>query len=208
MAREWRTGILQTEKTKSSTLRERSQCATAPSPLRRQRGHASAMLLGEHEKRRRTRPSDRFARSERNRDFVRDWREQNACRGDQVVRGRGTGGRPAETGRLLAHGVARRNSAPQANACDWLGSVQARNRWQTSRTAAEFSGNESANARGCVRRHSIARRNRWPCESGGGDRKSTRLNSSHGYISYAVFCLKKKKNYTTTAYNELIDNAY
>src|SRR2546422_7936484 len=31
---------------------------------------------------------------------------------------------------------------------------------------------------------------------GGRGRKSTRLNSSHGYISYAVFCLKKK---TTTA---------
>src|SRR2546429_4786026 len=32
------------------------------------------------------------------------------------------------------------------------------------------------------------------------DRKSTRLNSSHGYISYAVFCLKKKKtdSYTTS----------
>src|SRR2546429_6574718 len=29
--------------------------------------------------------------------------------------------------------------------------------------------------------------------TGSGDRKSTRLNSSHGYISYAVFCLKKKK---------------
>src|SRR5256885_4484642 len=29
-----------------------------------------------------------------------------------------------------------------------------------------------------------------------GDRKSTRLNSSHLVISYAVFCLKKKKNYT------------
>src|SRR2546429_2296526 len=28
------------------------------------------------------------------------------------------------------------------------------------------------------------------------DRKSTRLNSSHGYISYAVFCLKKKKTYS------------
>src|SRR5207245_3624388 len=27
------------------------------------------------------------------------------------------------------------------------------------------------------------------------DRKSTRLNSSHGSISYAVFCLKKKRNY-------------
>src|SRR2546429_1456281 len=33
----------------------------------------------------------------------------------------------------------------------------------------------------------------------GVDRKSTRLNSSHGYISYAVFCLKKKKKtYDTT----------
>src|SRR2546422_8089688 len=32
-----------------------------------------------------------------------------------------------------------------------------------------------------------------------GDRKSTRLNSSHGYISYAVFCLKKKKTSTSTA---------
>src|SRR2546429_6960878 len=36
------------------------------------------------------------------------------------------------------------------------------------------------------------------------DRKSTRLNSSHGYISYAVFCLKKKKKkiyITSTHYN-------
>src|SRR2546422_4722003 len=31
------------------------------------------------------------------------------------------------------------------------------------------------------------------------DRKSTRLNSSHGYISYAVFCLKKKKNRSTSS---------
>src|SRR5687768_18256056 len=30
------------------------------------------------------------------------------------------------------------------------------------------------------------------------DRKSTRLNSSHGYISYAVFCLKKKKKKKNT----------
>src|SRR2546422_6703836 len=37
----------------------------------------------------------------------------------------------------------------------------------------------------------------WIEESGLGerDRKSTRLNSSHGYISYAVFCLKKKKTH-------------
>src|SRR2546427_9533149 len=31
-----------------------------------------------------------------------------------------------------------------------------------------------------------------------GDRKSTRLNSSHSQISYAVFCLKKKKSNNTT----------
>src|SRR2546422_3297698 len=35
---------------------------------------------------------------------------------------------------------------------------------------------------------------RLPHESKFGDRKSTRLNSSHGYISYAVFCLKKKNH--------------
>src|SRR2546422_11483400 len=33
-------------------------------------------------------------------------------------------------------------------------------------------------------------------DKGNADRKSTRLNSSHGYISYAVFCLKKKKKAT------------
>src|SRR2546422_4004347 len=33
----------------------------------------------------------------------------------------------------------------------------------------------------------------WQAQPPLADRKSTRLNSSHGYISYAVFCLKKKK---------------
>src|SRR2546429_6679659 len=38
------------------------------------------------------------------------------------------------------------------------------------------------------------------------DRKSTRLNSSHGYISYAVFCLKKNKLYCDTRLaNSLLD---
>src|SRR2546429_7376353 len=47
----------------------------------------------------------------------------------------------------------------------------------------------------------VRRRHARPADRGGRrlgparqDRKSTRLNSSHGYISYAVFCLKKKKN--------------
>src|SRR5215216_7753488 len=41
----------------------------------------------------------------------------------------------------------------------------------------------------------------------GGDRKSTRLNSSHQIISYAVFCLKKKKkNYNANRFGQLNDH--
>src|SRR2546429_3275404 len=40
----------------------------------------------------------------------------------------------------------------------------------------------------------------------GVDRKSTRLNSSHGYISYAVFCLKKKKKKKSTDYLIMIND--
>src|SRR5947209_16835871 len=52
-----------------------------------------------------------------------------------------------------------------------------------------------------------------PAEEGEeGDRKSTRLNSSHANISYAVFCLKKKKNRNTPSrdlqinVNEILNN--
>src|SRR2546422_4160401 len=37
-----------------------------------------------------------------------------------------------------------------------------------------------------------------------GDRKSTRLNSSHGYISYAVFCLKKKNKPNNSSRHDYI----
>src|SRR3712207_7282331 len=40
------------------------------------------------------------------------------------------------------------------------------------------------------------------------DRKSTRLNSSHANISYAVFCLKKKKNHTDTDNHLLLRAEY
>src|SRR3989449_4952201 len=39
----------------------------------------------------------------------------------------------------------------------------------------------------------------------GADRKSTRLNSSHGYISYAVFCLKKKITTASARFDEVDD---
>src|SRR3712207_6922344 len=40
------------------------------------------------------------------------------------------------------------------------------------------------------------------------DRKSTRLNSSHANISYAVFCLKKKKKQTMTKTHNMISHNY
>src|SRR6266567_8301728 len=53
---------------------------------------------------------------------------------------------------------------------------------------------------------------RWPCLAVSGcpgdrhrDRKSTRLNSSHSQISYAVFCLKKKKKKKTKKYNKTLN---
>src|SRR2546427_7843434 len=70
------------------------------------------------------------------------------------------------------------------------------------------SGLRSRGHRGGPRRQS--RRRRGPARRlaagwGAADRKSTRLNSSHSQISYAVFCLKKKKklkNYTQTRVRE------
>src|SRR5438105_12629157 len=40
------------------------------------------------------------------------------------------------------------------------------------------------------------------------DRKSTRLNSSHEWISYAVFCLKKKKNIDTQTHTNINNNRH
>src|SRR5690349_23235730 len=50
-------------------------------------------------------------------------------------------------------------------------------------------------AGGLRRRPALRHRDREVADVGGGDRKSTRLNSSHVEISYAVFCLKKKKKH-------------
>src|SRR2546430_10056053 len=49
-----------------------------------------------------------------------------------------------------------------------------------------------------IRRVDEAMHRARPVVGRDGDRKSTRLNSSHSQISYAVFCLKKKKIYTKT----------
>src|SRR3712207_7359222 len=60
---------------------------------------------------------------------------------------------------------------------------------------------------GLIRRNEMAGHSQFKniMHRKGADRKSTRLNSSHANISYAVFCLKKKKKqdttYNITAYN-------
>src|SRR5256885_11035224 len=56
--------------------------------------------------------------------------------------------------------------------------------------------------------HRVAPQRRFAADPGGKlDRKSTRLNSSHLVISYAVFCLKKKNNNTTpTTQHRLISS--
>src|SRR3712207_7433864 len=60
-----------------------------------------------------------------------------------------------------------------------------------TRSRVPRRGRESARFWSEHRRHGST-----PHRCAGRDRKSTRLNSSHANISYAVFCLKKKKKYT------------
>src|SRR3712207_6894987 len=55
-------------------------------------------------------------------------------------------------------------------------------------------------------RSCVVRTKRYRAPHGGLDRKSTRLNSSHANISYAVFCLKKKKIILTTTIAITIPN--
>src|SRR2546430_12669527 len=66
--------------------------------------------------------------------------------------------------------------------------------WAKRVIAHEASPNPSSGSFSRMRRRRI-------CRSPGLDRKSTRLNSSHSQISYAVFCLKKKKK---TIHDDLV----
>src|SRR2546421_6731630 len=70
-----------------------------------------------------------------------------------------------------------------------------RSSWRltSGRSANPFSRASAATARICLTSSAIFLRSSALCESL--DRKSTRLNSSHDQISYAVFCLKKKKEH-------------
>src|SRR2546429_4829521 len=68
-------------------------------------------------------------------------------------------------------------------------------RGRRRRACAHARRTRATRERGAVPR--LVRGGSHRLRTGGTDRKSTRLNSSHGYISYAVFCLKKKKKNRT-----------
>src|SRR2546427_7154839 len=62
-----------------------------------------------------------------------------------------------------------------------------------ARAVVGADGRNSLVARRLGLRRTEPRHRKWAVMGHFGDRKSTRLNSSHSQISYAVFCLKKKK---------------
>src|SRR5690606_39826875 len=74
-------------------------------------------------------------------------------------------------------------------------SVKTSHRKQPSHHTAEWRGLQSTAVAADLERCRVARKG-GPAR----DRKSTRLNSSHVKISYAVFCLKKKKKATRTTW--------
>src|SRR2546429_3505096 len=91
--------------------------------------------------------------------------------------------------------------SPTSKACCWLRPIHCSSVtamvWSNPKT---FTGKNSA-SRGSGRRLSGCKApNRIL------DRKSTRLNSSHGYISYAVFCLKKKNNTLDEAFGLILSS--
>src|SRR5216683_2978827 len=73
--------------------------------------------------------------------------------------------------------------------------ARSRSATSTTRSFSAEVGAASTRSRSspASRPHKSSNPTCWLCSSSLGDRKSTRLNSSHDQISYAVFCLKKKK---------------
>src|SRR5207249_9738302 len=143
---------------------------------------------------------------------VRDTAEvsQETARG----RARRQGGRNRGLGTAGAHGDIRPARDGGAHPADPGHVSESRRRQAKAASHEDSRGDEDAHRRGggsprqrggpacqgtceCRReRHRVSGRDRQDHEPRGDrrDRKSTRLNSSHVSISYAVFCLKKKKN--------------
>src|SRR5438105_15925117 len=104
--------------------------------------------------------------------------------------------------RCRARGERDRLACPGAHRQDGARRISARGVCAGAASAAAMDVAAKARGRGAEpfhRAHGLCAADRLcgargaaPCDQA--DRKSTRLNSSHEWISYAVFCLKKKKN--------------
>src|SRR2546427_3436473 len=82
--------------------------------------------------------------------------------------------------------------------CDWSSDVCSSDLSSSMSSFPVLSDHDYLNFVGAIRHRGANESThvaevRYPVQRAG-DRKSTRLNSSHSQISYAVFCLKKKKN--------------
>src|SRR2546430_4980894 len=97
--------------------------------------------------------------------------------------------------------------------CDWSSDVCS----SDLLSASGNTSNRATSARAAIAVRRIVDPS-WPWNTGAGlpdppsppstaDRKSTRLNSSHSQISYAVFCLKKKKNKKKIQQKQIIKNS-
>src|SRR3989475_4512392 len=96
-------------------------------------------------------------------------------------------------------------AAPAAALARWLAQVRS----NTHAVPAEMKLARSASASTAAASGAAGAADavRWDGSLALEDRKSTRLNSSHSQISYAVFCLKKKKNKQSETKKEIMKNS-
>src|SRR2546422_4551158 len=80
------------------------------------------------------------------------------------------------------------------SACSPSSGTSSESRLRSTNRAPEWRNGIRAGLKNLSRQRDVSSSLTSGIDLGARDRKSTRLNSSHGYISYAVFCLKKKKN--------------
>src|SRR5439155_15436562 len=79
----------------------------------------------------------------------------------------------------------------------WLAGIRSSSAWSSGSSKISHHRPRGRESLGCA-----------TFQPSASDRKSTRLNSSHVAISYAVFCLKKKINTDETLWEDLIDTNY
>src|SRR5256885_12174181 len=101
---------------------------------------------------------------------------------------------------LTAKAVARMRGSTTLTMVELIGPVDANRQTSAATIAVQYTAGVAAvratSVRGAATSVTTPESQRYACRERRRDRKSTRLNSSHLVISYAVFCLKKKNTIT------------